>query len=117
MKKLILGCSKYFEQLSKFRAFYPDEQIHCMTFEDLLDTPAHTLQKTLKFLGVEPKVEHMLDQDGRIPQVNEAGTKGRQYVAKPKWGSKLKSKVLRRIQPDATQMLAYMGKPSNYWNL
>ena len=117
MRRLILGCSMYFERLSKFREFYPDEQIHCMTFEDLLTTPEQSLQKTLKFLGVEPQVKQMLDHNGRLPVENEAGAKGRGHVEKPKWGSKLKGKVLQRIQPDAEQMLAYMGKPLNYWNL
>ena len=117
MRRLILGCSMYYERLSKFREFYPDEQIHCMTFEDLLTGPERSLQETLKFLGVEPEVKHMLDQNGQIPRENEAGAKGRGQVEKPKWGTKLKKKVLRRIQPDAEQMLAYMGKPLNYWDL
>jgi len=117
MRKLILGCSMYFERISKFREFYPDEQIHCMTFEDLLYKPQESLQRTLQFLGVDPNVEKMLDRNGRIPQENEAGAKGRGHVNKPKWGDKLKSKVLRKIQPDAEKMLAYMGKPLNFWNL
>ena len=117
MRRLILGCSMYYERLSKFREFYPDEQIHCMTFEDLLAKPEQSLQKALKFLGVAPQVKQMLDQNGHIPLENEAGAKGRGQVEKPKWGEKLRCKVLRRIQPDAEQMLAYMGKPLNYWDL
>ena len=117
MRRLIIGCSMYFERISRFREFYPDEQIYCMTFEDLLTKPERSLQKTLNFLGVDPLVKQMLDHNGLLPLENESGAKGRGYVEKPKWGSKLKSKVLRRIQPDAEQMLAYMGKPLNYWNL
>jgi len=117
MRRLILGCSMYFQRLSRFREYYPDEQIYCMTFEDLLTTPKLSLQNTLQFLGIDSHVEQMLDQNGRIPQENESGAKGRGHVEKPKWGEKLKSKVLRRIQPDAEQMLAYMGKPLNFWKL
>ena len=117
MRRLILGCSMYYKMLSRFREYYPDEQIYCMTFEDLLTTPKLSLQNTLQFLGIDSHVEQMLDQNGRIPQENESGAKGRGHVEKPKWGEKLKSKVLRRIQPDAEQMLAYMGKPLNFWRL
>ena len=117
MRRLILGCSMYFQRISKFREYYPDEQIHCMTFEDLLNNPENSLKKTLKFLGTEPKIVQMLDHRGKIPRINEAGAKGREYIDKPIWGDKLKSKVLRRIKPDAEQMLAYMGKPLDYWNL
>ena len=71
----------------------------------------------LKFLGVRPQVKQMLDHNGLLPQENEAGAKGRGHVEKPEWNAELKAKVLRKIQPDAEQMLAYMDKPLNYWNL
>ena len=59
----------------------------------------------------------MLDQNGLLPRENEAGAKGRDNVEKPKWNTELKAKVLRKIKPDAEQMLTYMDKPLNYWNL
>jgi len=117
MKKLLLGCSMYFERLSRFREFYPDKQIHCMTFEDLLTTPEQSLKDVLQFLGVEPNVKWMLDHNNLLPRVNEAGAKGRGDVEKPRWGLKLKSKVLRRIRSDTEQMLTYMEKPLDYWKL
>ena len=117
LKKLILGSSMYFEILSKFQKYYPKEQIYCITFEDLLSKPRQSLENICQFLEVDPQVEQILDQNGRLPQVNEAGANGRGHVEKPKWGDKLKSKVLRRIKPDAEQMLAYMGKPLHHWNL
>ena len=42
---------------------------------------------------------------------------GSGYVEKPDWNSGLKRRVLRKIRPDAEKMLAYMGKPSDYWAL
>ena len=36
---------------------------------------------------------------------------------KPQWTPALKAQVLRKIRPDARQMLAYMGKPQTYWDL
>ena len=117
LRRLIVGCSMYYQRLLAFREFYPDDQIHCMTFEDLLAAPKQSLRKTLKFLGVKPQVKRMLDHNGHLPRENEAGAKGRDHVEKPEWNAEIKAKVLRKIQPDAEQMLAYMGKPLNYWNL
>ena len=107
----------YYQRLLAFKEFYPDDQIHCMTFEDLLSAPKQSLRKTLKFLGVKPQVKQMLDHNGHLPRENEAGAKGRDHVEKPIWNAELKEKVLRKIRPDAEQMLAYMGKPLNYWDL
>ena len=117
LRRLVVGCSMYYQRLLAFKEFYPDDQIHCMTFEDLLNTPRLSLRKTLKFLGVKPQVKQILDQNGHLPRENEAGTKGRGHVEKPIWNTELKEKVLRKIRPDAEQMLAYMGKPLNYWDL
>ena len=117
LRRLVVGCSMYYQRLKAFRKFYPDEQIHCMTFEDLIAEPEQSLQKTLKFLGVKPQIKQMLDQNGLLPRENEAGAKGRDNVEKPKWNTELKAKVLRKIKPDAEQMLTYMDKPLNYWNL
>ena len=117
LRRLVVGSSMYYQRLLAFREFFPDDQIHCMTFEDLLAEPNQSLQKTLKFLGVKPQVKQMLDHNGRLPRENEAGAKGRDHVEKPEWNTELKAKVLRKIQPDAEQMLAYMSKPLNYWDL
>ena len=117
LRRLIIGCSMYYQQLSRFREFYPDKQIHCMTFEDLLSDPKKSLRSTLKFLGVKPKIKKLLNANGDLPRVNEAGDKGRAYVEKPKWNPILKWRVSRIIRHDSEQMLDYLGKPKTYWNL
>ena len=117
LRKLIVGCSMYYQQLSRFREFYPDKQIHCMTFEDLLSDPKKSLRSTLKFLGVKPKIKKLLNANGDLPRVNEAGDKGRVYVEKPEWNPILKWRVSRIIRHDSEQMLDYLGKPKTYWNL
>ena len=117
LRRLVIGCSMYFRRLSKFRKFYPDRQIYCMTFEDLIENPECSLKEILEFLGVEPLVQGMLDDNGCLPKENKAGTKGRDHVEIPEWNPALKKEVLHKIRPDAKKMLAYMGKPLNYWNL
>tara|TARA_B100000902_G_C27241449_1_gene880191 strand:- start:415 stop:1233 length:819 start_codon:yes stop_codon:yes gene_type:complete len=116
-QRLIIGCSMYYKRLSEFRKFYPDEQIHCLTFEDLLNRPRHTLKKILLFLEVDQRHENMLNQDKKVPLVNEAGEKGREYVEKPEWVEEIKEEVVKKIRPDARKMLAYMGKPRTYWKI
>ena len=117
LRRRIVGCSMYYKQLSRFRAFYPDSQIHCMTFEDLLSSPRQVLKGMLKFLGAKPRLKRMLGSQGCLPRENEAGAKGRGHVKKPVWTPGLRAKVLRQVRPDAKKMLHYMGKPSDYWEL
>jgi hypothetical protein len=119
LRKLVVGCSLYHERLQRFRAFYPDAQIHCLTFEDLVAAPGPTLTNLLTFLGASTAPEHLelLLDGGRLPRVNEAGDKGRALVAEPTWTGRLRSQVLEVVRPDAQQMLAYMDKPSDTWEL
>ena len=119
LRKLVVGCSLYHERLQPFRAFFPDSQIHCLTFEDLIREPRGTLAGLLQFLGAstaDPHLDLLLD-DGTLPRVNEAGDKGRALVAAPEWTPRLREKVLAVVGPDAQQMLAYMGKPADTWSL
>ena len=117
LRRLIVGCSMYYKQLSRFREFYPDKQIHCITFEDLLSDPKTSLRSTLQFLGVKPKIKNLLDANGCLPRENEAGDKGRAYVEKPQWNPVLRWRVSRIIRRDSEQMLDYLGKPKTYWKL
>jgi hypothetical protein len=119
LRKLVVGSSLYHEHLQRFRAVYPDAQIHCLTFEDLIAEPAPTLNSLLRFLGASHAPEHLnllLDQ-GQLPRVNEAGDKGRVLVPAPSWSNRLRREVLEVVRPDAQRMLAYMGKPIDTWAL
>ena len=117
LQRLVVGCSMYYKHLSAYRRYFPDEQIHCMTFEDLLESPRDSLNRMLNFLGVKPRARLLLDDQGKLPRENIAGAKGRGHVEKPEWNSKLKKRVIKKIKPDAKKMLAYMDKPNNYWKL
>lgn len=117
LRKLVVGCSLYHERLQSFRAFFPDSQIHCLTFEDLMSNPRDTLVDLLDFLSAscaDEDVDLLLD-DGQLPRVNEAGDKGRTLVAEPIWPPKLRRKVVALVRPDAEQMLAYIGKTAGTW--
>lgn len=119
LRKLVVGCSLYHERLQSFRKHYPDEQIHCLTFEDLITEPRDTLHNLLGFLGASTTPAHLelLLEDGKLPRVNEAGDKGRELVAAPTWSDRLRDQVLEVVRPDAQQMLTYMGKPTDTWAL
>ncbi len=119
LRRLVVGCSLYHERLESFRAFYPDHQIHCLTFEDLVNQPQATLQELLEFLGASSSPEHveLLLDEGGLPRVNEAGDKGRKLIQPPVWPAKLRSQVAELLRPDAERMLAYMNKPPGTWVL
>jgi hypothetical protein len=114
MSGLLIGCSAYFERISAYRKFFPDSQIHCLIFEDLLANPSAVMEGLLRFLGADPDPAPMLD-DGVLPRVNEAGDKGRAMVDKPVWPEELRAELTRQLKPDADQFLEYVGKPLDYW--
>lgn len=117
LRRLVVGCSLYHRHLSSYREYFPDDQIHCITFEDLLNHPKRTLRGMLRFLEVKPKLQLILDRDYTLPKENVAGDKGRGHVDKPEWDPALRKRVLKVVKPDARKMLSYMGKPISYWDL
>jgi hypothetical protein len=112
---LLLGCSSYFQRIQEFRRYFPDSQIHCLTFEDLVESPSTVLGNLLSFLGASVRPELLLDDDGRLPRVNEAGQKGRSFIDVPSWPDKMRAKMVELLRPDAESFLSYIGKPSDYW--
>jgi hypothetical protein len=112
--KRLIGCSSYFTRLQEFRQFFPDQQIHCLTFEDLLADPAAVLASLLNFLGATAQPQWLLE-DGALPRVNEAGQKGRAYVPAPLWPPEMRSRMVDLLRPDAESFLSYIGKPLSYW--
>ena len=45
--------SRYFMQLEKYLEYFPAEQIHIATFEDLISNKRETLREMFRFLGVD----------------------------------------------------------------
>ncbi|MCP9927996.1 sulfotransferase [Cyanobium sp. CH-040] len=113
-RDLLLGCSKYFSRIEEFRKYFPDDQIHCITFEDLIEDPSRVLSDLLTFLGASARPELLLD-DGRLPRVNEAGDKGRAFVEVPDFPAKMRNKIANLLKPDAELFLDYIGKDPDYW--
>ncbi|WP_198006490.1 sulfotransferase [Cyanobium sp. PCC 7001] len=117
LKRLLIGCSLYYERVNQFRAHFSDDRILCLTFEDFLGSPSVSLERVLAFLGVDGPVEPLLNDGVRLPMVNEAGQQGRRYVDKPRWPLLMKWKISRLLRDDARQFLNYIGKPADYWKL
>lgn len=119
LKKLIVGCSMYHQQLERFREYYPSPQIHCIVFEELISEPFETLRQLLFFLGADssPEKVNLLLDKGSLPRINEAGDKGRVMIQRPQWTPKLRKQVLNVVRPDAEKLLISINKPLNTWAL
>ena len=61
MRNKILNTSMYYTTLMRYKAFFADRQIHCMTFEDLTGNPAKALASLFDFLGVDSSMESLLE--------------------------------------------------------
>ncbi|MBX3435507.1 MAG: sulfotransferase [Pirellulales bacterium] len=54
---ILIDSSRYYEQLSRYREFFPADRILVVFFEDLVATPASILADVLRFLGLDPSFE------------------------------------------------------------
>jgi len=113
-KERLIGCSSYYARIQEFRKFFPDDQIHCLTFEDLVLDPPAVLVELLNFLGVSADCDLLLDE-GRLPRVNSAGEKGRIFVEAVPWPVRMRQRIVNVLRPDSDSFLMYIGKPLNYW--
>ena len=115
----IIKCSMYFKQIKKFRRYFPDNQIHCLTFEDLTTKPCETLADLLDFAGVNGDPEKLLKTvDGikKLRHENQAGAKGRAFIDSPKITNKLRKRLQSQFEADSKRFLRYIQKPENYWS-
>lgn len=117
LKRLLIGCSLYYERINQYRKYFPDSQILCLTFEDFLGSPKSCLEQVLKFLGVQGPVEALLNDGTSLPMVNEAGQQGRRFVEKPSWPWLMKWRLSRILRQDSRQFLRYIGKSPDFWRL
>lgn len=115
-RRLFIESSLYNERISNFRASFPNEDILCLTFEEMVSDPRETLTRVLSFLGASkaPKILDRLLPDGKFRQLNAAGT-NRELVPKPEWNPDVRQRVIDAVAPDAREFLTSIGKPLDYW--
>ena len=114
----IVQCSMYFKQLKRFRQYFPDEHIHCITFEDLTTKPIKTLDALFKFANVKGNPEKLLRaEDGslKLPHQNQAGAKERAFIEAPNLTSEFKARLQNEFRKDSRKFLKYIEKPAEYW--
>ena len=64
-KHSYLSRSRYLEQLERYEALFPREQLLILRSEDLFTTPERIWQKLLSFLELKP-----MDWPGALPRAN-----------------------------------------------
>ena len=52
---------------------------------------------------------------GQLPQMNVAGSKGRETVPEPVWRPEIKQQTIALIRPDSECFLRATGRPQNTW--
>ena len=115
----IVQCSMYFEQINKFRQYFPDDQIHCITFEDLTEKPLKTLRALFKFAKIKGNPKNLLKTENgsaKLPQKNQAGAKKRIFVEAPELSNEFKTRLENHFKDDSEKFLNYIGKSAYYWN-
>jgi hypothetical protein len=60
-------------------------------------------------------LETLLDENGRFAHRNEAGAGKRKSVPHPDWPPEMEAVIRAWLAPDAAQLLAHIGKPTDYW--
>ena len=116
LKQRLVDSSLYDKQLERYRRWFPNQSILCVTTEELTTNPKANLQVILNFLGTEEeaKTEKMLKK-GQLPLANIAGSKGRLKIDPPQWPGDLKQKIIKLIKPDTEAFLRKIRKPLDTW--
>ena len=115
----IVQCSMYFEQINRFRQYFPDDQIHCITFEDLTKKPIKTLDSLFKFAKLKGNPKDLLKTENgsaKLPHKNQAGAKKRIFIEAPELSNEFKTRLEHHFKDDSEKFLNYIEKPAHYWN-
>jgi hypothetical protein len=143
----IVDTSLYWKQISRYRDFYPDENLLLLFFEDFVSNPHDIIKRAYRFLGVNPelatadpaKPKHVTADvrvDGAVIRLiqklrgaralrNLAPELGRKVTTKlrkplpnrPEWPPELRREVIQQLADDTAEFLKFCGKPSDYWEL
>ena len=114
LKQRIVEASLYHQQWQRYRRWFPHESMLSITTEELSDHPQTSLQRILSFIGATPDCSRLLE-NGELPLMNPAGSKGRREVAAPRWNDDLKQQTIALIRPDSERFLASTGRPNSTW--
>jgi hypothetical protein len=143
----IVDTSLYWKQISRYRDFYPDENLLLLFFEDFVSNPHDIIKRAYRFLGVNPELatadpaqaKHVTADvrvDGAVIRLiqklrgaralrNLAPELGRKVTTKlrkplpnrPEWPPELRREVIQQLADDTAEFLKFCGKPSDYWEL
>jgi Sulfotransferase domain len=143
----IVDTSLYWKQISRYRDFYPDENLLLLFFEDFVSNPHDIIKRAYRFLGVNPELatadsaqpKHVranVRVDGmliralqKVPAARamkslapglarKVTTKFRKPLPKrPEWPPELRREIIQQLADDTTEFLKFCGKPSDYWKL
>jgi len=111
LRQRVVEASLYHQQWQRYRRVFPEQSMLSMTTEELSANPKTSLERILRFIGATPDCTGLLEE-GQLPLLNPAGSKGRKNVAAPSWSSELKEETIDLIHPDSERFLASTGRPS-----
>ena len=114
LRQRVVDASLYHQQWQRYQRWFPQQSMLSITTEELSTEPQSSLRRILSFIGATPDCTGLLEE-GQLPLLNPAGSKGRKSVAAPSWSSELKQKTIDLIRPDSECFLASTGRPSTSW--
>ena len=114
LRQRIVEASLYHQQWQRYRRWFPQQSMLSITTEELSQHPQQQLQRILRFIGATPDCTGLLEQ-GELPVMNTAGSKGRQTIAPPAWSDDLKQRTIALLRPDSERFLSATGRPLNTW--
>jgi hypothetical protein len=139
--------SLYWKNLSRYRAYFPDENIFIGFMEELEKDRVAFFTGLCTFLGISTEFEvkrpranisqgkavpsYAFTLINRLPLIGvakalipaafkkwvKANLFSRKINEKPKIGDKVYRQIIGEIRADSEQFLAHCGKPRDYWSL
>ena len=114
LRQRVVNASLYNHQWQRYRRWFPETSMLCLTTEELTAAPSQSLSTVLHFLGANGSGDDLL-HSGQLPQMNVAGSKGRETVPEPVWRPEIKQQTIDLIRPDSECFLRATGRPQNTW--
>ena len=119
-KPNIIQSSRYWQNISAYRKYFPDKRIKIIWFDEYVNNPDAVLADIFEFIGVDPSIiipySHLTIASSKS-RIKKMKLSGRTTSIDTTWNQSTRQWVIEQLGNDTKQFLEWCGKSADHWRI